>query len=274
MKTHAPLAAMIFAAAAASAAAQQPTATLTWHWKNMTTGGQTPLHTGQSAAIWLDVGFSPPVGTPLPDGRVILGLASVILDLAAASDVFGTWVVTGTAPVPFPGTPELDGPGTNVPANWQIGDPVVPLHWGRRHDPSQPAGGWQFGGDAVYQPQGSVVNPPGTLAAIQAGQFPLGTEVNSFNPVRELWRGMFTPAHYTDRMLVWQPRHAEAVSGAVALYAQHPGSPITPVAVPFDGITWGSLSIPVVPSPSALGVLGFACLAGWRRRRTIPGSRS
>jgi hypothetical protein len=256
---------------ACAAAHGQVSATLTWHWRNMTTGAQTPLPPGDSAAIWLDVAFSPPVGSVFPNGQVNRGLASVVVDLHAISDVFGTWVVTGAGSTPFPGTPEIDGPGTNVPIGWQPGDPVVPLHWGRRHDPLRPGSAWGWGGDAWYLPQGGFMISPGTLTNIQGGQFPPTTETNSANPVFEFWRGMFTPDSYAARGLEWgpgMPIPGPFSGSVVTLLAQSaPGGPLTVFHVPIQHTNFGTLSIPVVPAPSSLAMLGVAGALALRRQR-------
>jgi MYXO-CTERM domain-containing protein len=261
------LAAAVVAGSIAYGSAQaQFSATLTWHWKNMVTSDQTPLHPGQSAAVWMDVSFSPPVGSLLPNGHENRGLASLFFDLLAVSDVLGSWVVTGTEPAAFPGTPETSGPGTNVPMGWQQGDPVVPLHWGRRVDALHPGSGWSLGGDANYVAHGSVFPPTGSLVAIQAGQFPTTTQTNTINPIHEIWRGMFTPAHYAARDLVWQP--ARASHGGVTLFSLAPGAAnLSVFSVGAANINPGSLSVPVVPTPSGMALLGAAAGVAVRRRR-------
>jgi hypothetical protein len=269
--------AFLAAAGAAAAVQAEPLVTLMWHWKNMATGDQSPLEPGQPAMAWLNVSMSIAPGSLLPSGQTSAGLAAMFLDLNAMSNVFGTWVVTGTGPVAFPGTPEIDGPGNNVPQGWQSGGPVLPLHWGRRNDPGLPGSGWAFGqgGDGTYDPIGTHGRNPGSLATIQLGQFPTTTATNMVNPVNEIWRGMFTPDSYAPRDMVWAAQKSPAAStpSGISLY-QIAGGPVTLYSVPLADVSYGALVIPLVPSPSAMAVLGFGGLVALRRRRVWSGRRA
>jgi hypothetical protein len=272
MKTRALLAVLAVAGTAAAVSAQ-PSVTLTWNWVNLRTNTQVALEPNDSAAVWVNLAYTPVVGQALPNGNINQGLASLFVDLHAEGSGnanAGDWFYTGFHPTTaFPGTPEIQGFGTNVPQGYTGPGsmPLNPLHWGRRNDWFH--GGWALGDAAIYQAAGSAKNNPHTLAAIQAGQFPTGTTGNAFNPLNELWRGMFTPADYSDRNIVWQPRTAEAsLTSGISFYGLPPGgSALVPFVVPIENINWGSLSIPVIPSPSSLALLGLGGLIAARRRR-------
>jgi hypothetical protein len=269
------LAVIAVVAAMPPLAGATPSATLTWYWKNLTTGGTGPGHeagSGHSIAIWLDLAMSPPIDGIVSGNLVNRGLASLFVDLYSEGNTVGSWFVNGYHPqYAFPGTPAIDGPFTNWGSyiHWEPGDP---LPWGRRYDPFHPGAGWAFGGDANYQPHGSIFNSPGTLAAIQAGQFPWGTGSNTFNPLRELWRGLFTvgPETTIGDPMVWTPRTAEAsLTSGITLLVRPQGTtdPFTSFTIPFENIDWGTLVIPTIPSPPGLGLLALAGLMAMRRRR-------
>lgn len=241
------------------ASAQTISASVTVHWKNTATGVATSIGPGESAAIWVDVEFSPPVGTPVetPHGAgTVAGLASIFFNLHGSGAPAGSWRTSGPG---FNGTPEIDGPLTNT--NWQS--------FGRRVDA---AGGWAIGGAGAQGggPMGWTIHD---YVAAQAGQFPLSVPGNSFNPIREIMRMEWTPDDFTTRMITFQS--ASATHGGVWLLVELPGNIHTTINVPMANISWGAVQIPV-PSPSGMLVLaGGGVLAARRRRRafSIVGTR-
>jgi hypothetical protein len=273
MRTRAFVALSVIAGMAAGVNAQS--ATLTWHWQNMTEGGHTPVEVGHDVGIWFDIVISPGPGQIVAGNLENRGIASVFVDLYSQGNTFGSWFVDGFHSThAFPGTPEVGGFGTNVPLGYTGPGsmPLEPLHWGRRNDWFH--GGWGFGGNANYQPDGSLVNSAGSLAAIQAGQFAAGTTSNTQNPVHELWRGLFTAGPentYGDGSpLVWTPRKAEAsLTTGITILVRPQGTtdPFTTLQIPALNIDWGTLSIPTIPSPSSLALLGLGGLLLARRRR-------
>jgi hypothetical protein len=110
--------------------------------------------------------------------------------------------------------------------------------------------------------------PEGVINA-SAGQFPLTSVPYRANPVLNIWRVVWTPDTYTQRVAHFTAAKAQAASGTgAALYIDFNNDPENPSliskAVPAD---FGSLQIPVVPSPSTLVLLSLAAVAGVRRRR-------
>lgn len=236
-----------------SLAQSQPTATVSLSWKNTTTGDQSPLLPGQSAAIWVDVAFSPPVGTavqtPLGEGEIV-GLGAVYFDLLGSGNPGGSYRNSGAG---FGGTPEIDGPNTNN--NWN--------DYGRRDDTLP---GWALGslGGQGGGPMGGTIHD---YMAGMAGQFPLTPTANHFNPVREIFRIEWTPDDYSSRNVMWHSRKTSTPTGTgVALLVQLPGH-YTTIDVPFTGINWGALQIAVVPAPSGMMLLVVGAAGAFRRRR-------
>lgn len=241
MKTRMMIAGILISAAATSA---QPTATVDLNWRNTQTGGQHPIGPGQTADIWLDVSFTPSVGTALQGGEVA-GLASLFFDLLGSGDTSGSWT--------------LSGPGF-VSNAWQHGCPWCPpqANYGRRTDIF---GGWALGG------VGSAL-PNGTIVSAQAGQFPLSPPASAFNPVVEIWRGKWQPGDYSDRIVDFTSQKAEiSLQTGIAIYILEPGDIHRAIHVQPANITWGSVQVPVIPAPSGmLVVVGGAMVALGRRR--------
>lgn len=239
--------------ATSSMAQPQISATVTLNWKNSVTGDQTMPRPGESAILWLDVAFTPPVGTllvtPLGTGTVA-GLGSLFIDLIGSGDPEGSWRSSG---VGFGGTPNIDGPFTNTNFN----------NLGRRNDL---AGGWALGG--VGGQGGGVLG--GTIndyMAGQAGQLPLVLPANQVNPVREIFRTEWTPSDYSARVVTFQSRRAAASTGTgISLLLVSASEVIIAVPIPAENITWGSALV-MIPSPSGFALLMMAGCAATRRRR-------
>jgi hypothetical protein len=230
------------AAALASLAATahvtaQELVTFTWSFTEVVANSTTPatgplanngvIDPGEAARIFLRVSFSPPVGTP----------------------------ATYTPP---PGT----GQGTvegfaSLLINFVggLGSEGVYSHLSR-------AAGWGIGTSGTITP-GGVVD-------IGAGQFPLpGPGMNPANPINNIWRVVWTPQDYSPRMAHFTSAKGTSASGTgAALYIEYGGDPEDPrylsKPVPAD---FGSLQIPVVPSPSTLLLLTMAAVPCVRRRR-------
>lgn len=189
-----------------AAQAQQAHVTFDWNWKNLATGGHVPLQPGQSAAVWLDVTFSPPPGGTIMvnnQSYTILGLNAIDFDLIAAT-VNGAWGLSGPG---FGGTPNPDGPLTNMNAN----------SFGRRSDllaGSFAAWGSGPAGTPVVSPQTEFTL--GSIRSAAAGQTAFaGGLPNSAGPVIEIWRGHWTPQVY-NRSAVFLARQARGSSGTGA----------------------------------------------------------
>jgi hypothetical protein len=241
--------ALLLISAFSSVASAQGTAVVSVHWKNTgsstTSPTQIPLDGVNylSADVWIDVSFSPAVGQPLGTG-LAAGLASIFFDLQAGAAAAGSWAFTGN----FNGTPAIDGPGSNM--NW--------ASYGRRLDS---VGGWALASEGSGASDGS-------LRSAQAGQFPSGPPVNAFNPVREIWRGVYTPDSYLPRMVTFtsQKPMAGTTTSGIQLFTLD-GSTLGSYPLPIGSITWGSVQIPVVPAPPTFALLGMTALAAVRRRR-------
>jgi hypothetical protein len=116
---------------------------------------------------------------------------------------------------------------------------------------------------------GGYGTPNGTgLLNIQFGQFPTGsTQVNTTNPVVNVWNAVWTPASYTSRNVVFGTANGTASGGA--------GSTVVIKWGPLNGnietatslSSFGALTIPIVPAPSSLALLGLGGLIAGRRRR-------
>jgi hypothetical protein len=94
---------------------------------------------------------------------------------------------------------------------------------------------------------------------------------NTQNPIANTWRIVWTPSSYTQRIVTFTVQ--KGAGGTIgntgaALHVQYGGTPESPdwtsKQVP---ATFGSIQIPVVPSPSSLALLGLGGLVVARRRR-------
>lgn len=127
--------------------------------------------------------------------------------------------------------------------------------------------GFNIGGAAS---QGTP-NLDGSLSAVQVGQFVLpGQFANSTNPLNNVWQATWNPSNYTIRNITFQAVPALASGGnhssILIQYGPDPENDPQYVAK-FVGADFGSIVIPVMPTPSSLTLLGLAGLAAAHRRR-------
>jgi hypothetical protein len=125
-------------------------------------------------------------------------------------------------------------------------------------------GAWNIGQSGTIT-SGGVIN-------VLAGQSPLSPGPNPANPINNIWRVVWTPQDYSPRIANFSgAKGSGTASTGAALYIEYGGDPEDPryitKAVPAD---FGSLQIPVVPSPSTLALIALAGL-GIRRRRARSG---
>jgi hypothetical protein len=113
----------------------------------------------------------------------------------------------------------------------------------------------------------------GNLMAVQAGQLALPESplLQVGNPIANTWRIVWNPTSYAQRTVTFTAQKAEAVppgNTGAALHINYGTSVEEPSwtskQVP---ATFGSIQIPVVPSPSSLALLGLGGLVVARRRR-------
>jgi hypothetical protein len=125
----------------------------------------------------------------------------------------------------------------------------------------------------ITRPGAWAVGSAGTITSsgivdAMAGQFPLGLG-NPSNYISNIWRVVWTPGEYTPRSAPFTASKSSSTLGTgAALYIEYGGDPEDPVyvskAVAAD---FGSLQIPVVPSPTTLVIVSAGLLAAARRRR-------
>jgi hypothetical protein len=228
--------ALVLAAVAGSAAMANAQALMTFNWSftevlaNTTTPVANPnglIEPGEGAELRLSVSFSPAVGSAFQYS-------------------------------PPPGT----GNGTVGGLSSIFFDLSASAgHNGTFHNLSR-LSAWGIGGI------GSIVTDG--VNAAQAGQFPLpGQTANPANPINNIWRVRWTPTDYTSRNVTFTAGKAAASSGTGAgLYIEYGGDPEDPayISVAVAG-NFGSIQVPVVPSPSSLALLGLGGLVIARRRR-------
>lgn len=234
-----------FAAAGVAAitlpAAAQESVDLTLHWIEVATGTNTPvaasngtLEPGESARIVITATIVPGIGSPAS----------------------------------YPAPP---GPGSGTGTIAGLGLMQVDLFAGTQQLPSSSgAGSWTsiarapgfaLGGAGSVSHQGAYVH------YLEAGQFvPPGGTANSSNPIANLWRGVWTPAAYSDRSVTWNLAAVLAGTPAVSILIQYGNDPSGyPLYTgKYVGGIYGSATIPIIPAP--LTVLVLTPLLARRRR--------
>lgn len=120
--------------------------------------------------------------------------------------------------------------------------------------------------------EGMTIGSHGTihenwLLHIQAGQiaFPEVPLANVSNPVVDMWRIVWNPATYDDRMITFIG-HVGHLFGS-AVYIRYGGTEEFPlwVSKPLP-VMYGTFQIPVVPAPPGSAALALALLASRRNR--------
>jgi hypothetical protein len=247
MKTRV-LAAMGLAALAGVANAQSTTNatvnyTLTWGDTGDNDGVVEP---GESARVRMTVAFTPAVGTVIgytPAGGgsatgTLMGFGSAFVDFNLAQANGGTLTTTGS---------------TGGIANGRAGAWAV-----------VPGGNGTVSGD-------SIIN-------VQPAQFPFNSEpfdpdnnttgVRTTNPIANIYTFVWTPASYASRTVTVGMTASVPANGnaAAVMIRTNPDTSLPPTAVAAL-FNLGSASIPVVPAPSSLALLGLGGLIAGRRRR-------
>jgi hypothetical protein len=209
---------------------------------------------------WLEVTTGTNVPVPFPNGTLEPGESARFSITAAITPAIGS-TVTYTPPPP-PGTGTLAGLGAFI-VDLTAGNSIPPSPSG--------AGSWS----AVERAPGWAIGDPGSsgyggalFRDIQAGQLPpLGATANSSNPVNDIWRGVWTPAVFSDRLLTWTllpPITAGPTNAVLIQYGTNTaGNPL--YVAKFVIGTYGSTTIPIIPAPAS--ILALSALFLQRRRR-------
>jgi hypothetical protein len=239
MKTRLALALTVLAGAATVANAQNMV-TFNWSWAEVVANSSNPatgplagngfVDEGEGAELRLSVSFTPAVG------------GSISYTPPPGS---GTGTVGGLGTVFFDliGSNNTAGTFTN----------------GRR------AAGLTLGSHGSYD--------NGNLMAVQAGQLALPESplLQVGNPVNNTWRIVWNPTSYTERTVTFTAQKGVAVppgNTGASLHVQYAGTPEEPQWISLQmPVSFGSIQIPVVPSPSSLALLGLGGLVIARRRR-------
>jgi hypothetical protein len=228
--------ALLALAGAAFGQASTDAATLSYSLAWQDTGNHNGmLEPGESAVLRLSVGMTPGVNTVIP-GRGIIGgptgtlrgIASGFIDLVGSGDTNGSFSLDPAA-------------GYGVDPSWDLVGP------------------------------GGSGTPNGTgLINIQFGQFPTGSSsVNTTNPVVNVWSGAWTPESYAARTVSF---------GTATGTAAGPGN-ASAVIIKWGALNgniqqarcrsdFGGVSIPIVPAPATLALLGLGGLFAFARRRS------
>jgi hypothetical protein len=211
----------------------EATVSYTLSWQD-TGNNNGVLEQGESAILHISASMSPAVNTVIGFSGglggptgTLRGIASGFLDLTGTGGTQGTFNLD-----------PLAGYGT---------------------DPT-----WDLIGPAGYG------TPNGTgLLNIQFGQFPTGSSsVNTTNPIENVWTGVWTPSDYSSRNVVFGTTDGTAAgsgnaSAVIIKWGALNGNIETATALS----SFGSVTIPVVPAPSSLALLGLGGLIAGRRRR-------
>jgi hypothetical protein len=216
---------------------QQPqveaTVTYTLTWINAATGDQSPLSPGQSATISMTATLTPAVNTVVP----VLGVfpSTTLGTLRGIQSMFVDLVVTGNAA------------GT----------------WSNLHLDET----WDLLGSSGH---GASTAGGTRITNIQAGQFPANwATVNATNPIVNIWKGDWTPANYIWAWTTFTVENGNAnpspfASNVLVNPSSNSGGPVY-VGSAANG--FGFVTIPAIPAPSALCLLGFGLLASARHRK-------
>jgi hypothetical protein len=254
MKTRAMLALTAVAGIAAGASAQAITTgsnvTYALSWSEVNGNGNNNLEPGESALLVMNTSFtnqgqlasfSPPIG-PFTSGT-ILGFGSGFLDLRGTGGTAGAFNYS---------SPPNNSAGTSG--------------FGVR-------GGWRIAGNASH---GTPNGAGDGMINIQPGQFPNPDLPNSTNPINGMYRLLWTPSSYTERIVTFSlARAAVASATGASVYLDLDGSVGSSVYVAESNISYGSVNIPIgIPAPASLAMLGLGGLVAAGRRRQAWGRRS
>lgn len=130
-------------------------------------------------------------------------------------------------------------------------------------------GRWAVGDQSTM---GTPVNSGSQVANIQAGQFGANLlQLGTNDPVPLIWRGLWTPASYSPRMVTFSVANNSAgVPDASVLLADSTFPQNTIPLAAFTGVNFGSVGIPVgIPAPSGLAIVALGGALGTRRRRRL-----
>jgi len=168
----------------------------------------------------------------------VAGLDAAEFDFIGSANSTGTWLQGG------PGFNGATGP-----------------NWGRRS-------GFEVGG------VGDPIGPGASLSHVATGQLVLpGGTANPVNPVDEIWRGRWTPAEYSSRLVTFtgQDPFVHPNGGYSYVIVQYGTDPQGhPQYLGKKMIAeYSSIQIPVVPAPGSIALLGGFGLLAARRRRGV-----
>jgi hypothetical protein len=117
-----------------------------------------------------------------------------------------------------------------------------------------------------------LVDENGWIAAMQVGQFGTGAWLpDPMNPIVDAWHRVWTPASYEPRITLFEL--TGATNPGAAMFVQDGTDPTTGHPILYFGYVprvFGSIQIPVVPSPATSALLLGAGLFASRRRRKNP----
>jgi len=201
---------------------------------------------GESARVRMTVSYSPASGTVInytPSGGgsasgTLMGFGSAFVDFSLGGANGGTIATTGS---------------TGGIANGRAGAWAV-----------VPGGNGTVAGD--------------TIINVQPAQFPFNSDafdpdnnttgVRTTNPITNIYTFVWTPASYNSRtvQVTMSPSAASNGNAAAVMVRTNPDTSLPPTAVNAL-FNLGSASIPVVPAPSSLALLGLGGLIVGRRRR-------
>jgi hypothetical protein len=101
---------------------------------------------------------------------------------------------------------------------------------------------------------------------LQFGQFPVNNNgINTQNPLTNVYEFTWTPSDFTSRTATFTTAAGSASNGLASAVYIITGATTRVVANALS--TFGAVSIPVVPAPSSLALLGLGGLIVGRRRR-------
>jgi len=110
------------------------------------------------------------------------------------------------------------------------------------------------------------------LQNIQFGQGTPGPKaINTQNPINATWHGTWTPANYANRTV---SRSVTPLPPAASARRSSSARARPSLASAFALESYGNVTIPVVPAPASLALLGLGGLIAGCRRRSPPTTRT
>jgi hypothetical protein len=237
MKTRIALMVALVGGIAVAANAQSPqvngsNVAYNFSWTNSATGTPTALNPGQSAVISLTISMTPTNGSAITWNTEIGGTGTGLFRglQAAFFDLVGGATAAGT------------WSNLLIDELWELPIPNA---------------------------AGTPVNNGARLNNIQIGQFPASqAQVNVTNPIEMVWTGTWTPDSYAERTENFAMANGNANPGPFPSFVIVRDPTInTTVLVGTSAHSGGTFSIPIVPAPSSLALLGLGGLVAARRRR-------